>query len=440
MPNARRVVLLEADTINRFSTERILRREDYWVFATDEASAAMRVSAVSAIDLVLVDVGLGRLEAIPRWQRRRGDATFHGVPESVTDGYAVLRPLHVDPSSARFPVVTLKLGEQPAEQPPLCRFAVVEFLPRPWKASGLVEGLDALFRDLAKADSEAEAAPPAEWPAAEEERAPAAPISRPFESIPAALRTALVVDPDDGDRRALVACLAENGFSVHEAANAAEGLRLAVARRPWLVITETRLPDESGLAFCRRVRGHSLLRRTPVVFLSARDECESRYQAMKAGADDYLAKPAPSRELLIRLELLLRRFAEIELGGEGALLRGAVELVGAPAVLQICHLNQLTGVLVARRGSQSVRIAFRHGQVVSAVGPDHEGPLVVYDFIGWPQGQFEFDRDAVIEGPSIAADFNALLLEGCRRLDERRRGRPIDSTPAPPLTRPARLA
>ena len=98
------------------------------------------------------------------------------------------------------------------------------------------------------------------------------------------------------------------------------------------------------------------------------------------------------------------------------------------------------GVLVARRGSQSVRIAFRHGQVVSAVGPDHEGPLVVYDFIGWPQGQFEFDRDAVIEVPSIAADFNALLLEGCRRLDERRRGRPIDSTPAPPLTHPARLA
>jgi hypothetical protein len=114
--------------------------------------------------------------------------------------------------------------------------------------------------------------------------------------------------------------------------------------------------------------------------------------------------------------------------------------VGAPAVLQICHLNQLTGVLVARRGSQSVRIAFRHGQVVSAVSPDREGPLVVYDFIGWPQGQFEFDRDAVIEGASIAAEFNALLLEGCRRLDERRRGRPIDSTPAPPLTRPARLA
>jgi DNA-binding response OmpR family regulator len=428
--NARRVVLLEADTVNRFSTERILRREDYWVFTTDDPVAAVRVAAVSAIDLVLVDMGLGRLAAVPRWQRRRGDASFHGVPQSVTDSYAVLRPLHVDPSAARFPVVMLNLAENSVEPPPTCRFAVVEFLPRPWKASGLVEGLDNLFRDLLRSEPEADPAPEADRPAASAERAPVA-QPRPFESTPIALRTALVVDPDAADRRDLVACLADNGFSVHEAATAAEGLRLAVARRPWLVITEARLPDESGLAFCRRVRGHSLLRRTPVVFLSARDGCDSRYEAMKAGADDYLAKPAPSRELLIRLELLLRRFTEIELGAEGAGLKGAIELVGAPAVLQICHLNQLTGVLVARRGSQSVRIAFRHGQVVSATGPDHEGSLVVYDFVGWPQGQFEFDRDAVIEGAPISVDFNALLLEGCRRLDERRRGRPVDLAEAP---------
>jgi hypothetical protein len=108
-------------------------------------------------------------------------------------------------------------------------------------------------------------------------------------------------------------------------------------------------------------------------------------------------------------------------------LRGAVELMGAPAVLQICNLSQLTGVLVARRGSQSIRIAFRSGQIVSATGPDHHGVAVVYDFIGWPQGQFEFDRGAIAEGVPMTEDFNALLLEGCRRLDERRRGRPVDN-------------
>ena len=434
--NVRRVVLLEADTINRFSTERILRREDYWLFATDDPAAAIRVAAVSAIDFVLVDVGLGLLEAIPRWQRRRGDPTFNGVPRPPTDGYAVLRPLHADPHAARFPVVTLKQGGPPAGEPQVCRFAVVDFLPRPFKTRGFSEGLDTLFRDLVRPAPESVEPPEAQRPAVDAQPAPAAATPRPFASTPIALRTAVVVDPDEGDRRRLVACLADNGFSVHEAATAADGLRLAVARRPWLVITEAHLPDQSGLAFCRRVRSHSLLRRTPVVFLSARDGCERRYEAMKAGADDYLLKPAPSRELLIRLELLLRRFSEIELGGEGTALRGAVELVGAPAVLQICHLNQLTGVLVARRGSQSLRIAFRHGQVIAAIGPDHDGPLVVYDFVGWPQGQFEFDRDAVIEGTPIAAEFNALLLEGCRRLDERRRGRPVDSglAPEPPLT------
>jgi len=429
LADARRVVVLEADTINRFSTERILQREDYWVFVTEDAAAAVRVASVSAIDLVLVDIGLGRLEAIPQRQRRRGDVLFRGVPPSLTDAYAVLRPLHLDPASGRFPVVTLKTDDLPTEPPPLCRFAVVEFLPRPWKASGLVEGLDTLFREVLRPPAPVEPAAP---PDREAE-------ARPFESMPVALRTALVVDPDDTGRGAVVEDLARHGFSVLEATTGAEALRLAVARRPWLILTELALPDESGLDLCRRMRSHSLLRRTPVVFLSAQDDCETRHQALKAGADDFLAKPAPSRELLIRLDLLLRRFAEIELGHEpGAGLRGEVELVGAPAVLQICNLNGLTGVLVARRGSQSVRIAFRRGQVVSATGPDHEGPLVVYDFIAWPHGQFEFDRGALVEGTPMEADFNALLLEGCRRLDERRRGRPAEI--GAPLTRPSPLA
>jgi DNA-binding response OmpR family regulator len=408
----RRVAVLEADTINRFSTEKLLRREDYWVFATDDPHAVVRMASVSAIDLILVDLGLSRLEAVPRWQRRRGDAVFRGVPAGLADGYAVLRPLLIDPGCARFPVVTLKTGEPSAGQAPACRFGVVEFLPRPYKSGGLVEGLDSIFRDLIRPTAHGDFEPPVTTYHA-------------FASTPTALRTALVVDPDASDRRAAADILLRHDFTVYQAATSGEALRLAVARRPWLVITEMNLPDESGIGLCSRMRANSLLRRTPIVFLSSRDDCETRFLALKAGADEFLAKPMPSRELLIRLELLLKRFGELELGeDQAAVLRGAVELVGAPAVLQICHLNQLTGVLVARRGSYSVRIAFRGGQVVAALGPDHGGAQAVYDFIAWPQGQFEFERGAVIDAPPIEAEFNGLLLEGCRRLDERRRGRP----------------
>jgi DNA-binding response OmpR family regulator len=423
----RRLVILEYDTMHRFSTERILQREDYWVFATEDATAAVRVAAVSAVDLVLVDVGLGVLVPVPLSERRRGDTGYDGLPPLLGDGYAMLRPLHLDPQ-AHLPIVTLRAGSRGDEPPPACRFALVGLLPRDASASIIVEGLGEIFAD-ARARAVLQA-PPDHAADAPGRRGPAAP--RPFESIPPALRSALVVDPDSEARRALAACLLRHGFAVYEAASGHDALRVAVARRPWLIVTELRLGDGSGPDFCRRVRSHSLLRRTPVVFLSEHDDCDSRHGALLAGADDFVMKPAPSRELLLRLELVLRRFTSVVPGEEpGAGLRGSVELMGAPGILQICHLNQLTGVLVARRGSQSLRIAFRHGEIVSATGPDHRGAEVVYAFISWPQGQFEFDRGALAEGEPMSAEFNALLLEGCRRLDERRRGR-VD-TPAPPL-------
>jgi DNA-binding response OmpR family regulator len=409
----RRVVVLEADTVQRASTERLLRREDFWVVVSSDPGAVLRMAAVSATDVILVELSQELLEPVPRWQRRRGDVVFRGVPTGLKDGYAVLRPLALDPTCARFPVVTLQHDPDAGEPLSAGRFAVVDYVPSPARASGLIESLATVFRDVVTPavlrDSEA---------------APSAAEPRPFSTTPPALRSALVVDPDPTERRLVADCLLRHGFSVHQAGTSAEALRLAVARRPWLVITEVGLPDESGVVLCGRMRAHSLLRRTPVVFLSNRDDCDTRHEAVKAGADEFLPKPAPSREMLIRLELLLKRFGEIESGAEkGSSLRGAIELVGAPAVLQICHLNGLTGVLVARRGSVTVRVGFRQGEIVSAIGPDHQGKAVIYDFVGWPQGQFEFDRGAAIDGAALEADFNALLLEGCRLLDERRRGR-----------------
>jgi DNA-binding response OmpR family regulator len=415
----RRIVVLERDTMHRFSTERILQREDYWVFVTEDPTAAVRVAAVSAIDLVLVDLGLGALVSVPPAERRRGDAGYDSLPPILGEGYAILRPLHLDPQ-AHLPIVTLRHATRSDEPPPACRFALVGMLPHDASASGLVDGLGEVFADARARETQAA------LPAADARRGGTA---RAFESTPAPLRSALIADPDPEARRALASCLLRHGFTVYEAAGGQDALRIAVARRPWLVITELQLSDEGGVEFCRRVRSHSLLRRTPVVFLSKQDDCNSRHGALLAGADDFLVKPAPSRELLVRLELVLRRFTAAVSGEEpGAALRGAVELMGAPAVLQICHLSQLTGVLVGRRGSQSLRIAFRHGQIVSATGPDRRGVDAVFDFISWPQGLFEFDRGAVAEGAPISEDFNALLLEGCRRLDERRRGRLVADT------------
>jgi DNA-binding response OmpR family regulator len=419
-PGSRRVVVLEADTSDRIATERLLQNQDYWTFATDDPGAAVRVTNVDAADLVLVDLGLQVLDAIPQGRRRRGDTPFPGLVSTVHGGYAVLRPVQADPDCGRFPLVTLRPGARGEGDVAFCRFAFVDRVPPSSSGHELLAGLDSIFRDVVV---------PASARAAGETGRPGgatvgvSPAS--FASTPLPLRTALVVDPDPASRRFVQTGLVRHGFTVHEAASAEEAFRLAVARRPWLIVCEMSLPDESGLDFCLRARSHSLLRRTPLVFVAERDDCDSRYRALRAGADDYVAKPVSERELLVRLDLLLKRIADREAPGVPQLaLRGTLELVGPSAVLQVGHLGHLSGMLSVQRGSRAVRIGFRQGEIVSAVSHERRGPEVVYDFLGWDRGEFEFHAGGAAEGPFFQADFNGLLLEGCRRLDERRRGAP----------------
>jgi CheY-like chemotaxis protein len=235
------------------------------------------------------------------------------------------------------------------------------------------------------------------------------------------------VDPDLAYRRFVRGVLAQHGFAVHEASSAAEGLQLAIARRPWLILSEANLPDQSGFDFCARIRGHGLLRRTPLAFLSEWDEPDKRYAGLQRGADDYLVKPITVRELVIRLELILKRYKDLRPGGQpGSSFRGSVELVGAAGLLQVCHLNRLTGTLFVRNGPQQIRVMFRGGEPVGAVGVHlicsngHELPPaeIVYALLAWSRGQFQFVPARSVGGEPIGASFDQLLLEGCRRLDE----------------------
>jgi len=190
------------------------------------------------------------------------------------------------------------------------------------------------------------------------------------------------------------------------------------------VLCELDLPDGvDGLALCRTLRTHALTSRLPVVLLSAHDEYEDRYRGMEAGADDFVSKHVTARETLIRIQLVLKRYVKLgtRVGREGAAMGGRLELVGPPGVLQMCHLSQLSGVLRVRNGSEAAEFGLKHGQIVSARTPQLEGTEAVYAFMEWTEGHFEFVPGAAAEGKPLAQHFDELLLEGCRRLDERRR-------------------
>jgi two-component system OmpR family response regulator len=114
----------------------------------------------------------------------------------------------------------------------------------------------------------------------------------------------LVVDDDPHLREVVRYALSRQGFTVVEATNGAEALRLHAATPVDLIVLDIVMPELDGIETCRELRRTS---RTPVVFLSSRDEELDRVLGLELGGDDYLTKPFSTRELVARCKAVLRR-------------------------------------------------------------------------------------------------------------------------------------
>ena len=114
----------------------------------------------------------------------------------------------------------------------------------------------------------------------------------------------LVCDDEPQILRALKVLLRDGGYETETAATAEEALDRAALRAPDAAIIDLVLPDGSGTDVCRRLREWSEM---PIIVLSAVGEEDAKVEALAAGADDYVTKPFSPRELLARLEAVLRR-------------------------------------------------------------------------------------------------------------------------------------
>ncbi len=162
----------------------------------------------------------------------------------------------------------------------------------------------------------------------------------------------LIIDDDKRLGALLTEYLGRFNFEVTTAVHPEAGLRALRANDPDIVILDVMLPDMDGFAVCRRIRE---LSRVPIVMLTARGEVTDRIVGLELGADDYLPKPFEPRELVARIQAVLRRglSATSEVMKAGALevnwtTRSArlgereLELTGAEL--------ELLGLLVRNRG------------------------------------------------------------------------------------------
>ncbi len=118
----------------------------------------------------------------------------------------------------------------------------------------------------------------------------------------------LIVDDDERIRGLLQKFLIRNGFLVSAARDAAHARRLLVGLDFDMIVLDVMMPGEDGVSLTRGIRETS---QTPILLLTARSETEDRIKGLEAGADDYLAKPFEPKELLLRINAILRRMPEL---------------------------------------------------------------------------------------------------------------------------------
>ena len=121
----------------------------------------------------------------------------------------------------------------------------------------------------------------------------------------------LVIDDDERLNTLLTRYMDRFGFTVHSATDPRAGLRMLKSDPPEIVILDVMLPEMDGFAVCRKVRETS---RVPIIMLTARGEVMDRILGLELGADDYLAKPFEPRELVARMQAVLRRGLPAENG------------------------------------------------------------------------------------------------------------------------------
>lgn len=115
----------------------------------------------------------------------------------------------------------------------------------------------------------------------------------------------LVIDDDEVVRTVLQRVLQKNNYTVTVVAEAEKGERLADTHLFDCIILDLALPDKNGLEVCKGLRDRG--NKTPILILSARKNIDTKVSGLHSGADDYLTKPFDNKELLARIEAVMRR-------------------------------------------------------------------------------------------------------------------------------------
>jgi two-component system, OmpR family, phosphate regulon response regulator OmpR len=179
----------------------------------------------------------------------------------------------------------------------------------------------------------------------------------------------LVVDDDRRLRELLARFLTQHGYRVTTAASAAEAQAMSESLVFDALVLDVMMPGENGFDYARRVRKDS---QVPILMLTARADAGDRVTGLEIGADDYLAKPFETRELILRLSNILKRAAPSQ----------TAEAPPAPEAIRFGPFAYRFDRGELRRDEEVIRITDREREILNILGQGAGGNVAREELAG----------------------------------------------------------
>ena len=158
--------------------------------------------------------------------------------------------------------------------------------------------------------------------------------------------TILVVEDDIAIREMLRFVLDQNGFEIIEAEDAENAQGLIQSSCPSLILLDWMLPGTSGVEFAHNLKKRKGTRDIPIIMITARGEETDKVKGLESGADDYITKPFSTRELVARIQAILRRVQTKSKSGIKTIGALCIDFQKFISVFVQCFFLCLCGVLV----------------------------------------------------------------------------------------------
>jgi CheY-like chemotaxis protein len=244
----------------------------------------------------------------------------------------------------------------------------------------------------------------------------------------------LIVDDDPSIHQLVRTMLRRASYDLKVASNGEEALRIAKTWPPDLVITDVLMPFMDGWTLVKRLRSSAETALIPVIFLTSLSSTEDHVRGFRLGADDYLDKTNHFWDLSDRVARALERRQALKStwGAKPAPgarpssgLSGNFDQIGLASLLKVLELGGQGGILRVKRShpSEEALVYLVGGRVHRAdlqVRKEIRNREAVYSLLDWSEGSFEFSADPLRLGDQVQMGTTELLLEGARRIDERR--------------------